>query len=403
MISQIFSFPFIILFELLCLFMYFLVFYAYAGYPLLLALLIKIRGEKKSENLVDLPTSMTLIIACRNEKSHLREKLENSLLVVQEVAPTPVEIIVASDASDDGSDEIVHEYASRGIKLVRAENRQGKEATQRLAIQQAQGSILVFTDTKVTIEAGSLIALLQAFRDPTIGSVSSTDRVISVKEQHHVSQDKKGSGEGMYVRYEMWLRRLETRFGTIVGLSGSFFAVRAELARNLRTDVPSDFSLLLATLQTGKRGIISDQVIGAYREVQTEEQEFERKVRTVIRGMRTFFSTTEVFSFFRYGFFTWQILSHKLGRWLAPVFLCLGYALSLGLADMNIFFLLLSLGQTIFFLFAFFGFVIPELRSIRVIKIPLFFCITNLAILVAWVKFLSGEKAVTWTPSAKGY
>jgi hypothetical protein len=142
----------------------------------------------------------------------------------------------------------------------------------------------------------------------------------------------------------MWLRALESEFRSVVGLSGSCFAVRRHLCHTMRADIPSDFSLLLEAQQRGLRGVSAPDVLCWYRAVKSEEEEFQRKVRTVLRGITALMVCSSVMDPRRYGSFAWQVASHKLMRWLVPWFMLIATFGSLILADDSLLFLLCAYG-----------------------------------------------------------
>ena len=382
------------------------IFYAYFGYPLILMLLLK--GKQSATQVIpllrpELLPSLTVIITVRNEEAVIREKLAGTLQLlyagetVQSLLLQPnarVQVIVASDASEDGTDAVVQENFSKGVQLVRLDTRGGKEQAQRAAVAQAKGEIIVFTDAKISLAGDVLERFAQYFTDPQVGAVSSVDRV--------ESDGGTSSGEGFYVRYEMWLRRLESQFNTLVGLRGSCFAVRREICSALDTNIPSDFALLIETRKRGLKGIHGADIVASYKAVRTEKEEFSRKVRTVLRGMTTFFSRLEVANPSTYGIFAWQILSHKLSRWLVPWFLLLGTAGCMFLAPSSWFFYTMLFGLCAFYGAALIGWYVPGVREFLPCKVPLFFIVSNSAVFVAWLRFLSGVRAVTWDPSNKG-
>ncbi len=220
--------------------------YSYAAYPLILSLLPARRRDavagSDGEDGDATGPLVTLIIACRNERARIAHKLDNSLSVQY----PRLELIVASDCSDDGSDDIVASYAARGVRLARSPERRGKEHAQGLAIAQANGEIVVFSDAGTDLPPDSIDHIVQDFDDPGVGAVSSEDTFIST--------DGSVVGEGLYVRYEMWLRRLESRVGSLVGLSGSFFAVRRPVLTRWDTAIPSDFASAINTVRAGMIG-----------------------------------------------------------------------------------------------------------------------------------------------------
>lgn len=382
---------------------FFAVFYAYFGYPLLLRILLEGKAPRElPPGDVALP-SLGIIITVRNEAAVIKEKIEATLKLfysgksVEEHLRSEsslVELLIASDASDDQTDEIVRSYADRGVKLVRLDERGGKETAQRAAVAELETDLIVFSDAKIQLAGNVLERFASYFRDPEVGAVSSTDRVIS--------DEGESSGEGFYVRYEMWLRELESRFYSLVGLSGSCFAVRAKLAENLATDIPSDFALLIEAQKNGFRGVHAPDVIASYKAVRTEKEEFKRKVRTVLRGITTFFARSEVMDVGTYGVFAWQIISHKLMRWLVPWCSLFAAISAFLLSPHSLFFHFVCLGIFAFCALAAFGYASPAARSNKFFKIPLFFLVTNAAIAVSWIKFWSGTRTVIWDPSAKG-
>lgn len=359
--------------------------YAYAGYPLLLKILPK---RVPSPGLVKPPESVTVIVAARNERDFIAARLDNLLSAEM---PVPVQILVCSDASDDGTDEIVRSYEERGVQLVRSPERNGKEYAQRLAVTQATGEIIIFTDAKVRTEPDLIRNTLPLFSDPSVGAISSFDKVEESVEG--------SSGEGMYVRYEMELRDLESQYFSLVGLSGSCFAVRKEIALAIRDNVPSDFSLLIETVRRGFRGVIAPNVPCYYRAVKTEEQEFSRKVRTVLRGISALFSMPEIL--WGFGGFSFQVVSHKLFRWLVPWFLLIGSLGAYSLSNDSWFWWLVAFVLSVFYGLTLFGYFLREYRKYTLVKVPLFFMLTNLAIAVAWGKYLRGQRAVAWSPTSR--
>ncbi len=383
---------------------FFMLGYAYFGYPLLLLLFaswrpieLKIR-EKPTDN----TPLLSIIITVRNEERVIRQKLEQTLPLSyagESIASgllsgqKKVQLIVASDASSDATDSIVSEFFPAGVELVRLEERGGKEKAQKAAIQKARGVIIVFTDAKIRLNQDALDCFRRYFTNPEVGAVSSIDRV--------ESDEKQSSGEGFYVSYEMWLRSLESRFSSLVGLSGSCFAVRKAVCTNLSTNIPSDFALLLDARKMGLRGIHAPDIVGTYSAVKTEEEEFYRKVRTVLRGMTTLVSCKEVMCPVFFGSFSWQIISHKLCRWLVPWFFIGGCLGAFYLAFSSFFFACLSALLLIFWALAATAYCFPAMRNNLFLKVPLFFVISNAAVAVAWIKYLSGQRSVAWNPSAK--
>lgn len=379
-------------------FMFFLlsmgVLYGYFIYPFLiwvLATMMPVPMPRSSAATPGLPT-MSLIITAHNEAARIVEKLENTLRV--QYPRDLLEIIVASDCSSDATDELVLAYADKNVALVRADQRLGKEYAQSLAIQKAVGEIIVFSDVATMIEPDALQLMAEAFNDVSVGAVSSEDRFIS--------QDGSVAGEGLYVRYEMWLRQMESKVNSIVGLSGSFFAARKNVA-NYNWDIysPSDFNTALNCAKLGLKAVSSPKVYGYYKDVADAKKEYDRKVRTVIRGITGLLRQREVLNPFKFGFFSFQIWSHKVMRWLEPWLMLLLFVVNLLLLNVGVLFQLTFLAQLAFYLAAFAAHYDPLLREHTFIRLIYFFCQVNTAMAHALLKYLAGTRMTVWTPSKR--
>jgi len=365
----------------------FCVFWAYFGYPISLALIKTVRRQKVQKKHYD--AFVTLIITAFNEEKRIREKLENSLAL--EYPQDKLQILIASDGSTDATNEIVRSYADKGIELLKVVNHGGKENAQKEAVGYARGEVIVFSDVATILEPHGLLEIVANFADPSVGCVSSEDRLIG--------QDGKPGGEGFYVRYEMWLRRLESEVNSLVGLSGSFFAARREVCQDFSGDVQSDFRTLLSSMKLGLRGVSDPLAIGSYLDIADEKREFERKVRTVLRGLTVFFKHLEFLNIFKYGLFSYQFFCHKLVRWLVPLFLVILLASNVVLALSSLFYLVLLICQLAFYSIGIYGWLTQSLSGI--LKIPMFFLVVNAAIAVAWWQYVTGKRVVLWTPSQR--
>jgi len=364
------------------------IFYAYFGYPISLILIKKVR-QRETLREEHHEKSVTLIITAFNEEKRIREKLENSLAL--EYPKDKLQILVASDGSTDATNDIVRSYADKGVELLKVVKRGGKENAQKEAMEHARGEIIVFSDVATILEPQGLREIVSNFADPSVGCVSSEDRLIG--------QDGKPSGEGFYVRYEMWLRRLESVVNSLVGLSGSFFAARKEVCQDFSGDVQSDFRTLLSSIKLGLRGVSDPKAIGSYLNITNEKREFERKIRTVLRGLTVFFNHLEFLNIFQYGLFSYQLFCHKLLRWLVPFFLVAALIINVFMAGTSLFFLIVLSGHLAFYIIGLYGWFTQSLSG--VFKIPMFFVIVNAAIAVAWWQYLTGKRVILWTPSER--
>jgi glycosyltransferase involved in cell wall biosynthesis len=365
--------------------------YSYFLYPLILKMI-------PPRNLQEIPQAdspalpaLCLIITAHNEEDRIREKLDNTLEI--DYPRELLDIIVASDCSEDATDEIVGSYAERGIRLVRVDERKGKEYAQLCAIRASSNEILVFSDVATRIPGDALRILASRFTDEQVGALSSEDRFIST--------DGRVVGEGAYVKYEMWLRRLESGRAGLVGLSGSFFAARREVCEDWDIYSPSDFNTALNCAKKDMVAITCPDVVGVYTDIRDSGLEYHRKIRTVIRGVTAIARHPEVLNPFRMGMFAFQVWSHKIMRWGVPWFMLLFAITTLMLQGQGIIYTIALVAQVLFYALALLGWLSDAMRENALVRLVFFFVQTNLALAQATAAFLLGKRMTVWAPSKR--
>lgn len=363
-----------------------LVFHAYFGYPLTLRFF-----RRKPTTKAPFEPRATLIITACNEERRIRDKLENTLTL--DYPREKLQVLVASDGSNDRTNDIARSYARHGIVLLPFQERRGKESAQKDALLHATGDVIVFSDVATRIEPNGLREIIANFADPDVGCVSSSDKVLG--------RDGKPCGEGFYVRYEMWLRDLESQVNSLVGLSGSFFAARAAVCRDFSGEMQSDFRTVLNSMRLGMRGVSDPDAIGYYQDIADSRREFDRKIRTVLRGLTVFFHNPEFLNPFRYGLFAYQYFCHKLLRWLVPLFLVSALVANALLSVQSPGYSLLLLFHLGFYRIALAGWCAKSAHTHTLFRIPLFFVTVNAAIFVAWWRYMRGRRMVMWAPSER--
>lgn len=366
--------------------------YSYFLYPLILLALPKKNNFKiPTESTEDNLPFITLIITAYNEEIRIQEKILNTLEI--DYPESKREILVASDGSTDYTNLYVSKFSNKGVQLLEVKERKGKENAQLAAINAAKGSILVFSDVSTQIPKEAIQVIALTFADKQIGALSSEDRFIT--------EDGKIAGEGAYVKYEMWLRRLEAKVKSLVGLSGSFFACRKEICKSWDINVPSDFNTALNCVAQGYTAVSHPGVLGYYPNLKDESKEYQRKLRTVIRGMAAIANKPSVLNPFKYGLFAFQVFSHKIMRWLVPWFQISLFICTILIWQTSILFTLLLIIQIIFYALALIGLLSKSTRGHNLIKIPFFFMQVNTAIAHAGIQFLMGKRITKWEPSKR--
>ncbi len=361
--------------------------YTFFGYPLLLWLLSLLR--RRPHRRAEIFPSVSLIIAVHNEEAGIARKLQNSLVL--DYPQDKLEILVASDGSRDSTAQVVRGFEQDRIRLVELPERRGKHHAQMVARDSSRGEVLVFSDCSIHLQPDALRKIVSNFADPAVGCVSSEDRVLTAKDALQ--------GEGSYISFEMWLRRLESRVGSLVGASGSFFAVRRELCGEWHPAQSSDFFVPLHTAERGLRTVVDPESVGEYGLTRSEKAEFHRKVRTIVHGLEVLFHHLPLLNPFRYGLFSWQLASHKLARWMAPF-----AALALLVASAFLWregpvYQAALVAQVALYLAGLVALAVKGLSSLRPFRIAGFFLLGNAATLTAWLQFGLGERYVSWEPT----
>jgi cellulose synthase/poly-beta-1,6-N-acetylglucosamine synthase-like glycosyltransferase len=373
----------------------FTVLYAYVLYPLLLAVIARVRPARVVPAASEAWPSISITIPVYNEARQIDDLVESVLRL--DYPKDRLQILVISDASDDGTDERVQAYAHKGVELLRMPVRGGKTAAENAARTLLRGDIIVNTDASIRIDQAALKPMISRFRDPTIGLASGRDVSVS-----RVGSDL-NVGESSYVGYEMWIRSLETNIHSIVGASGCFYAIRRELHQEV---VPSalsrDFAAALVTRQHGFRAVTVNESICYVPRVPSLKREYSRKVRTITRGMETLFFKRALLNPFRFGIFSWMLFSHKVCRWLAPWTAALGVVALYVLAPTNLLALIGAAGVSLVFALAIIGWRWPEGKSIPTfLSMPAFLMAGNIAVLQATLGAMRGDLNAVWEPTRR--
>ena len=370
--------------------------YAYLGYPTILKLLGPLRHTPRA---VAPPREWPLIsitIPVYNGAAIIAGTLEQ--LLELDYPAERRQILVVSDASSDGTDEIVSRFSDRGVELLRLPERRGKTAAENAARAHLRGAIVVNTDASVRLHPQALKALITAFADPTVGVASGRD--VSVARVGAEAN----AGESTYVGYEMWVRDLETQVSGIVGASGCLYAIRAELhGQFVPEDLSRDFGAALLARRRGFRAVSVPAAICFVPRSASLRQEYRRKVRTMARGLRTLWWLRELLNPLRWGLFAWMLASHKLCRWLVPwAFPCAALALAAlatgvgwargALAALGLMAALASIAWRRW----------EGKPTPRVWALPVYVIAGNIAALHAWLLALRGTRTAVWEPTRRG-
>lgn len=364
-------------------------FYTYAGYPLLIALVSALKHRKVRRAVIE-PT-VSIVITAYNEERDLTAKLENTLAL--DYPRDLLEIIVASDCSTDRTDDIAREYATEGVRLYRQSERLGKTAAQNAAVEQARGEIILFSDATSLYEPDVLRAIVPNFADAEVGCVAG--RLIYVDgSDSHV-----GRGARSYWGYETFLKRHESCAGSLIGASGCLYAVRKAAYVPLYHEACSDFIIATKMVEQGLRAVFEPNAVCTEQTNRQTDKELKMRVRIIAQTFTDLWRHRAMLNPVRSGFYAVQLLSHKVMRYLVPFFLMGLFIGSAVLASGALFYRMMFAAQLA-------GYACPALawmldrvgiRS-RLLAFPQYFILANLASLIACYQFLRGERYARWEP-----
>jgi cellulose synthase/poly-beta-1,6-N-acetylglucosamine synthase-like glycosyltransferase len=360
--------------------------YVYAGYPALLAILAPFVRRKKPEP--GYMPAISFLIAARNEEAGIGEKIEQTLAL--DYPADKLEILVLSDSSTDRTDEIVKSFPDPRVRLLRMEPRRGKTSAQNRGVREARGDVLVFSDATTVYHPHALRYLATNYEDSRVGAVSG-------RYQYFDPEGKSPTGLGTiaFWNYENFVKMLQSRIRTISGCCGCIYSVRRSAYTDLPDDVISDLVQPLWVIQKGYRVAFEDRALAYEETTQSATEEFAMRVRVVARGIRGVLSVPDILKPWKFTWVSFQLLSHKILRWLVPFFLILLFLSSAALAK-HAWFGSAFLLQALFYLWALVSTAVPVRGRWKVLGIPLYFCILNAAALCSVVQLLRGNKFVTW-------
>lgn len=371
-----------------------LLFYIYFGYPLI-ARALAILMPKPVQASADFQPKVSILIAAYNEAKDIEATLQNKLAL--DYPADKLEVLVISDESDDGTDDIVERVArdSRfSIRLFRQVPRQGKTAGLNTLVPETTGDIILFSDANSQWDAQAVSKLCSNFADPEVGYV--TGKMVYVNDDGSLV----GDGCSAYMKYENWLRAQETRLGSVVGVDGGIDAMRKVLYQPLNADQLPDFVQPLKVVEQGYRVVYDPQALLKEEALNDSDSEFSMRVRVSLRALWALKDMRQLMNPVRGPLFAWQLVSHKLLRYTAFVPLITLAITTLLLAPARGIYTLAFIGLMIFIVLAWTGHKREgEGKSLSVIySIPYYFMLLNIASYKATAAFLKGEKKVIWNP-----
>ena len=340
----------------------------------------------------DVTPRISVLIAAYNEAHGIRQRIDN--LFAQDYPADGLEVIIASDGSTDGTDQIVQSIDDPRVKVLSLP-RQGKGAALNRAVQVASGEILVFSDANTVFAPGTLRALVRPFADPQVGGVAGNQVYLRDK-----TPSLTADGERAYWSFDRLLKESQSRAGSVTSATGAIYAIRRQLYQPIPADAMDDFIVSTAVVGQGRRLVFATDAT-AYEPVAVARGvEYSRKLRIVTQGLRAVWHQRRLLNPRRYGFYAVQLCWHKVLRRIMVFPLISLLACSLLLWSEGPGYRLLAMAQVVFCSAAATGYLLRSTRAgtAKALTVPYYFCAVNLAALVAVFNCLTGRSIRRWEP-----
>lgn len=362
---------------------------SYVAYPVGLWLVGKVVPFREKREAQDWP-AVSILIAAYNEEMHIAEKIRNTLAI--DYPDGKLEILVGSDGSKDATAAVACQFKDQGVQAIAFADNRGKTAVQNDLVARAQGEILVFTDAASFIPANAIKKMAAHFADRRVGCVAGKMRFVDT-EKNLTTQS-----QGLYWRYEVGLRHLESMVGSLIGVDGPLYAMRRKCFRPLATHIISDLMAPLLVLEQGYKVVLDTEAMVDETPTQHSGHEFTSRRRITLRGLVGLATYRQLLNPMKHPALALQIFLHKLARWFVGPLVMLHI--------LSCFFLLpvwyfseILMGYSVFFLAAGSGWLVAKRGlKFRLLTVPYYFCLVNLAATAGIVDFFRKKQAITWTP-----
>jgi cellulose synthase/poly-beta-1,6-N-acetylglucosamine synthase-like glycosyltransferase len=378
--------------------------YTYLGYGLLLFVLVKIKRMFKKTlppmTQANSEPEVTLFITAYNEREVVKEKMINSQSL--DYPGNKLKILWVTDGSTDGTPEMVK--ACGGSFVYHEPVRKGKIAAMNRGMKFVTTPIVIFSDANTMLGKKSIRHIVLKFVDPRTGCVSGEKRIAQQD-----AESASGSGEGLYWKYESLLKKWDAELYSAVGAAGELFAIRTSLYEEMEPDtLLDDFMISLRVAQKGFTIQYDAEAYAIESASANVKEELKRKIRIAAGGIQSVIRLAPLLNIFRYGWLSFQYISHRVLRWtLTPMFLALIFLINIdlatkeGLLSLEIYPILLWI-QLLFYVAAFIGWILEHRSTrIKILFVPYYFFIMNMSVFLGFFRFIRNRQSVSWEKSIR--
>ena len=374
-----------------------IVFYSYLGYGLVLLVFLKIKNFfGRSESLATdqgFEPAVSLVIAAYNEHDIIEQKIQNCLEI--NYPRSKLHIVFVADGSNDGTPDVIRQYPE--VQLLFTPERLGKVAAINRAMKFIKTPFVVFCDANTFLNKESIKELVKHYQDEKIGAVAGEKKVIN----NAALGDAASSGEGIYWKYESFLKALDSKFFTVVGAAGELFSIRTKLFSAVPTHVLlDDFIISMNICKKGYRVVYEPKAYASEKPSFSIKEEQKRKIRISAWGFQSVLMLADLLNIFKYGRLSFQYISHRVLRWivcpaLLPIIFFSNVVLFFTSADAV--YTAILVGQIAFYIAAAVGYYYASKNiKIKALYIPYYFVFMNFALYLGLKRFLSNQQSVLW-------
>ncbi len=384
----------------------FILFYTYLGYALLLFLFFQLKraifpqGRKQLEKEVFEP-EVCLFVTAFNEKDYVKQKVENSFAL--DYPANKVQYLWITDGSDDGTPEMLAKYPE--LEVHHLAERKGKMHAMNRGMKFVKAPIVIFSDTNTILNKESVKEIVEQFKDGKVGCVAGEKRIVE-----NEADAAAGAGEGLYWKFESWVKNVDAGFNSAVGAVGELFAIRTALFEEVEPDtILDDFIISLRIAQKGYKIAYTPKAYAEENASLNVNEELKRKIRIAAGGIQTIFRLKGLLNPFRFGILSWQYISHKVLRWtLAPISLFTIFIFNILIILSRHswlipeFYTLFFYGQLLCYLLALIGWYLENKKlRFKILFVPYYFVSINYASVRGIIRYFKGKQSVNWEKSKR--
>jgi biofilm PGA synthesis N-glycosyltransferase PgaC len=387
--------------EILFFFCLFIILYSYLGYGFLLWIIVRIKKLfSKSTNepgsADDLP-AVTLIVAAYNEADFITDKISNTLSL--DYPKDKLHLLFITDGSTDDTPRLASQFEE--VRVLHSPERRGKIAAIHRAMDHVKTPIVIFSDANTLLNREAIRMIVRHYRSPQVGGVAGEKKILTS------GKDKSaGSGEGLYWKYESFLKKLDAELYTVVGAAGELFSIRTELYEYPGTNVLlDDFVISLRVCKKGYRIAYEPGAYAMEAPSSSMAEEQKRKIRISAGAFQSMVMLRSLLNIFKYPLLSFQYISHRVLRWtLCPLFLPIVLLLNIYLVYIKggpVYIFLLA-AQLIFYAAAIVGWIL-SINNIKakILYAPYYFVFLNVSLYLGFARYMRGNQTVLWDKAAR--